>query len=625
MKKTFGLLAHVDAGKTTLSERILFETGARRSCGRVDEGNTLLDSDEMERRRGITIFTGAAHFVYGDNEYDLLDTPGHMDFGAEAERAVRTMDFAVIIVSAVEGVQGHTQTIWHMLERHGVPVFFFLNKIDREGADVAGTMRQIQLLLTPDAVLMDGSEDAAENTAMLDEALMERYLSGTCTERDWQEALTRMTAQRSIFPCFCGCARSGDGVAPFLAALDALTQPVRPDALQCIPFRVRHEKNGTRLTFLKVAGGILRAKQLWNGEKINEIRLYSGERFQTAEQAEAGCICAVTGLTQPLPQDNTVVPLLRAKVLFDDSVPARTVLGWFRELEDENPELQVEWDESLQEIQIHIMGRIQLEILQECVQRKYGAHIEFGPCRILYCETIARPANGYGHFEPLRHYAEVHVRLEPAARGSGISFASELSGDVLAQQYQNLIRTHVLEKQHVGVLTGAPLTDVRVVLTAGRAHEKHTEGGDFREATYRAIRQGLMGAETVLLEPWQTFTVTCPLDDAGRVMAELQARGCTFSMPESNAAFAVIQGRGAASGLLDFGDAMVSLTRGRGMFHAQFDGYAPCGNTDEVVEAAGYEPEHDLDNPCGSVFCSHGAGYPVAWNDVPDCVHCDKV
>lgn len=625
MNKTFGLLAHVDAGKTTLSERILFESGARRSCGRVDEGSTLLDSDEMERRRGITIYTGVAHFKYNNNDYDLLDTPGHTDFGAEAERAVAAMDFAVIVVSAVEGVQGHTQTVWQMLRRRRVPTFFFLNKIDREGADVPGTMQQIRLLLTQDAVLMDDSEEAAENTAMLDEDLMERYLSGACTEYDWRNALTRMTAQRKIFPCFCGCARSGEGVARFLSALDALTEPQRTDTLECIPFRVRHEKNGTRLTFLKIAGGELHAKQLWNGEKINEIRLYSGEQFRTVERAETGCICAVTGPSAPLPQDNMLVPLLRAKVLFDDSIPARTMLGWFRELEDENPELQVDWSEQLQDIQVHIMGRIQLEILQECMMRQYGVSVSFGPCRILYRETIAAPANGYGHFEPLRHYAEVHIRLEPAPRGSGISFDSELSGDMLAVQYQNLIRTHVMEKQHIGVLTGAPLTDVRVVLTNGRAHEKHTEGGDFREATYRAIRQGLMSAQNILLEPWQLFTITCSLEDTGRVMSELQARGCTFSMPEAHPSLAVICGRGPASGLMDFGDLLISLTRGRGMLHMQFDGYEPCSHTDDVIAAVGYDAERDTDNPCGSVFCSHGAGYPVPWNEVPDCVHCEKI
>ncbi len=624
MNKTFGLLAHVDAGKTTLSERILFETGARRSCGRVDDGNTLLDSDEIERSRGITIFTGVAHFTYGDHTYDLLDTPGHMDFGMEAERAISAMDFAVIIVDAVEGVQGHTQTVWQMLKQRGVPTFFFLNKIDREGADVAETMRQIHLLLTPDAVLLDGSEEAAENAAMLDESLMEQYLSGACTREDWREALTCMTAQRRIFPCFCGCARSGEGVKDFLSALDALTQPKRSEQLACIPFRVRHEKNGVRLTFMKVAGGTLHAKQIWNGEKINEIRLYSGEQYRTVEQAEAGCICVVTGLTAPLPHNHMLVPLLRTRVLFDESLSAHAVLGWFRQLEDEDPTLQVEWNERLKEIQVHVMGPIQLEILQETVARRFGAHIAFGPCRILYRETIAHPVNGYGHFEPLRHYAEVHVRLEPAPRGSGISFASELSGDVLAQQYQNLIRTHVMEKQHVGVLTGAPLTDLRVVLINGRAHEKHTEGGDFREATYRAIRQGLMQAENVLLEPWQSITVTCEAGDVGRVMAELQARGCSFSMPEADAAMTVIRGRGPASALLDFGDVFVPMTRGRGMLHMEFDGYEPCLRADDVIAEMGYEPEHDLENPCGSIFCSHGAGYPVPWDEVPEHVHCEK-
>lgn len=620
-----GLLAHVDAGKTTLSERILFETGTRRSCGSVDRGNTLLDNDEMERRRGITIFTGTAHFQYGDNDYDLLDTPGHMDFGAETERAIVAMDFAILVVSAVEGVQGHTQTIWHMLKQHHVPTFFFLNKIDRDGADISGTMQQIQLLLTPDAVLMDGSEEAAENVAMLDETLMEQYVSGTCTADDWRNALTHMIAQQRLFPCFCGCARSGEGVREFLSAMDALTLPHYSEELRCIPFRVRHEPNGTRLTFLKIAGGTLRAKQVWNGEKIDEIRLYSGEQFKTVPEAKAGCICAVTGLTLPLPRDGKLIPLLRANVVFDDNLSARTVLGWFRTLEDETPELQVEWREQLQEIHVHIMGRMQLEILQEYMMRKHGAVISFGPCRMMYRETIAHAANGYGHFEPLRHYAEVHVRLDPTPPGSGILFASELSGDVLAPQYQKLICTHVMEKQHIGVLTGAPLTDVRVVLTAGRAHEKHTEGGDFREATYRAIRQGLMGAENILLEPWQSFTVTCALDDTGRIMSELQARNCTFSMQETQLALAVLCGRGPASGLLDLGNMFASMTRGRGTLHVEFDGYQPCTHADDVIAATAYDAEHDVDNPCASIFCSHGAGYPVAWNEVPNCVHCDKV
>lgn len=617
MNKTFGILAHVDAGKTTLSERILYRTGAIRSCGRVDNGDAYLDSGRIERARGITVFTGQAHFSYDGCEYDLLDTPGHADFSAEMERAVRAMDYAVLVVSAVEGVQGHTITVWRILERAQVPVFVFINKTDRQGADCERVMQELRRLLSTDAVLLEQSEACEEAIAERDDALLERYLSGECAPED---ILIRLIAERRLFPCMAGSALQDIGVAEFLSAFHRLTVPRAPE--QARAFRIRRDANGTRLTFYKAGQQPLLAKSMLDGEKINEIRLYHGDKYTTVQSAPPGCICAVTGLTQPLPFEGECQPILRARVESDRDMHA--VLAMCRTLEEEDPALQVQWSEETQEVTIGVMGRVQLEILSELAQERFGIPISFGRAALIYRETIAQPAPGFGHFEPLRHYAEVHLWLEPGARGSGITFRSALSTDELDAHWQNLIRTHIFEREHRGVLTGSPVTDICFVLANARAHLKHTEGGDFRQAVWRAVRQGLMSAQSVLLEPVYAFQIECGIDQVGRILSDLTARSCEMQPPEIGAARAQLSGRGPASELLEYPAELTDFTRGKGTIALRLDGWQECHNSAEVIERSGYQAERDTEQPMHSIFCSYGAGYPVQWDEVPQAVHCEK-
>lgn len=620
MNKTFGILAHVDAGKTTLSERILYRTGAIRTCGRVDDGAAYLDSDRIERARGITIFTGQAHFCYEGCEYDLLDTPGHADFSAEMERAIRAMDYAVLVVSAAEGVQGHTMTIWRILEQAQIPAFLFVNKIDRSGADRDRVMEEIRRLLSPDAVWLEQSEACEEFIAERDDELLEQYLLGECTPEDLEQGLIDLIAARRIFPCMSGSALQDVGVAEFLRAFHRLTVPRIPE--QARAFRIRRDAGGTRLTFYKVGQQPLAAKSVLDGEKINEIRLYHGEKYTTVQSAPPGCICAVTGLTQPLPSEGECQPILRARVESEHDIHA--VLRMCRILEEEDPALQVQWNEETQEITIGVMGRVQLEILCEIAQERFGIPIAFGKASLIYRETIAAPAAGFGHFEPLRHYAEVHLWLEPGARGSGITFRSGLKTDVLDAHWQNLIQTHIFEREHRGVLTGSPVTDICFVLANGRAHLKHTEGGDFRQATWRAVRQGLMSAQSILLEPVYAFRIQCEIDQIGRILSDLTARHCETEPPEIGAVHAEITGRGPAAELLDYPEELTDLTRGKGTMALRMDGWQECHNSAEVIERIGYQAERDTEQPMHSIFCSHGAGYPVPWDEVPQAVHCEK-
>lgn len=628
-----GLLAHVDAGKTTLSEQLLYQGGAIRSAGRVDDQNALLDSDPLERRRGITIFSGQSSFRLGDLQVELVDTPGHVDFSGEMERCLPVLDVAIVVISAVEGVQGHTETIFHLLEQYHIPTMCFINKIDRAGADVPGVMSRLTQLL-PGAVILwpeHLEEPHREQLAEQSEALMEAYFDGNTEESFWLEQARELLQQRLLFPCFCGCALSGEGVDSLLRGLAQLGH-VQRDSTGPLSLRVYQvRRDGPfRVSFVKVLRGTLHAKDTVGGEKINELRRYSGAKFTPLQEATAGMLCGVTGLTVPPgtvlgedtpPQHTASQPALMARVLFDPSLHPLTVLDKLRILEEEEPLLGVDWQEETQQIRVHIMGAIQLEVLQELMAQRFGLDISFGPCQVLYQETLAAPVEGWGHFEPLRHYAEVHLRLEPAPRGEGITFRSECSTDVLALNWQRLIGTHVLECAHPGALTGSPLTDVRVVLLGGRSHEKHTEGGDFREATYRAIRQGLFSGESVLLEPWYAFSVSIEPSLAGRVMADVQRMGGEFEPPLSQGERQVITGRAPAAEMMDYAQELCDFSRGRGILSLRLDGYALCHNAAQVIEQMGYDRERDTARPAGSVFCSHGSGYLVPWDEAPSHMH----
>lgn len=650
MKKTIGILAHVDAGKTTFSEQVLYHAHSIARAGRVDHQDAFLDSHPIERARGITVFSDQAVFDYGENRYFLVDTPGHVDFSAEMERAVQILDYAIIVVSGVEGVQSHTETVWQLTRRYGVPVFFFINKTDREGADPARVRAEIARKLTDDLVDFTGYGEGdgpwVEELAQRDEILLETYLDTGYDVGVWRDAAVRSIRSRHVFPCFSGSALLDQGVEAFWKAFDSLTQTdyagEEGAPLSGRVYKVRHDAAGNRLTYVKLLTGSLRAKEEVNctlrgrvaeeTEKIHEIRACHGSRLSPIASASAGDLCVVLGLTGVKPGDGigaagegmdyAMVPMLSARVIHDPAVPVKNVLQIFRILEDEDPMLTVRWEEQLQEIQVQIMGSIQLEVLQEIARTRYGLDVTFGECRVLYRETLVRSARGCGHFEPLRHYAEVHLRLDPLPRGSGLQFASECHLDDLDANFQNLIRTHVLEKEHRGVLLGAPLTDVRITLLMGRAHLKHTEGGDFREATYRAVRQGLMGAESMILEPMMAFTVLAPDDAMGRILTDIQRMHGSFDPPENDRDRVRITGTAPVASMMNYQRELTAFTRGRGSMASRFAGYAPCHNPEEVIRDRGYEPLRDVANTPDSVFCAKGAGFTVPWDEAPGHMHC---
>lgn len=663
MRTTFGVLAHVDSGKTTFSEQILYQTGVVREPGRVDAGTAVMDGDAVEKARGITIYADQCPFSYQGDDYYLLDTPGHVDFSAETERAVTALDYAVLLVDASAGAAAHTVTLYKMLERFEIPVFFFLNKTDLATADVEGTMADIREKLTGDAFLLDGpgdleelSEALVEFAAERDEELMEDYLEGKAiTGERLTRVLTELIRNRKAFVCMKGSARDGTGIAGFLEVFHRLTRTgYREDGpFLGLVYKIRHDGRGQRVVFLKVLSGTLRGRDevclpepsgdreedRQEPEKVHEIRIYTGQKSRTADAAPAGSLCAVTGLALPKCGDLVcgpegwdreeffgmarpefrMIPALQAQVVSDTAKP-HVLLGQLRILEDEDPQLAVECRED-QSILVNVMGAIQLEVLRQVLQDRFGTEASFLPPRILYRETIAAPVMGFGHYEPLRHYAEVHLRLEPAPRGSGISFASECHVDELAANYQNLVKTHVFERVHKGVLTGSPLTDVKIVLTAGRAHLKHTEGGDFREAVYRAVRQGLEKAETLLLEPWYRFAVTADQEFTGRILSDIQKRSGRFDPPEQAGNTVFIQGTGPAASFLDYGVELAAATRGRGSLSMVWAGYEPCHNPEEVIRERDYDRGADKENPSSSVFCSHGAGFVVNWKEVEQYIH----
>lgn len=638
-----GILAHVDAGKTTLAEAMLFDAGTIRTCGRVDRGDSHLDTDLMERDRGITIFSSQAALVHAGTAITLVDSPGHVDFSAEAERTLTALDLAVLVVGANDGIQGHTRTLWRLLERHGIPTIIFANKIDLL-PDAGSPAERDALLATLRARLSEGclpvEELTGEAAAMTDEAALEEFLE----TGELSDATTRrLFAERHVFPCLFGSALKNEGVAELLDAIAKLA-PDRawPGEFAARVYRVSRGDRGERIAWLKITGGELHARQQVDGvadgipwsEKINELRIYTGSRFEPISNASAGGVCAVTGLShvrpgdalgaEPAPERPTLAPVLTYGVLTGNA-DIHTVLSALRELTEEDPMLAVSWDEHLQEIRLRLMGAVQLEVVRDLMARRYGLDIDFGPGSILYKETISRPVMGVGHFEPLRHYAEVHLRLDPAPRGSGVTFGSECSEDDLDRNWQRLILTNAQERELVGVLAGAPVTDVRITLVGGRAHLKHTEGGDFRQATYRAMRQALMTArelgKCMLLEPWYAFELELPTDKVGRAMSDLTRMSARFGSPEQMGDEARLAGEVPASELGDYALQLAEYTSGQGRISLEFSGYEPCHDSQHVIEEAEYDPEADLPNTPDSVFCSHGAGYTVKWHEVPEHAH----
>ena len=644
---TLGILAHVDAGKTTLSEAMLYQSGRLRRLGRVDHKDAFLDTEPLERERGITIFSKQAVFPLGERDVTLLDTPGHADFSSEMERTLQVLDCAVLVISGTDGVQAHTRTLWRLLERYQVPTFLFVNKMDLPGADRETLLAQLRSSLDDGCVDFSLDQDRDhfyESAAMCSEEALEHYLSeGTVPE----DALVEMVARRQLFPCWFGSALRLEGVAEFLEGLERYApRPRWPEAFGARIYKVARDSQGTRLTYLKVTGGSLRVKQLltnrredmepeavWE-EKADQLRIYSGSKFQTAEEAPAGTVCAVTGLSrtfpgqglgiEPLGAPPSLEPVLTYRVLLPEGSDPHTALAKLRLLEEEDPQLHVVWREQLREIHVQLMGEVQLDILQSLLAERFGLEVSFDAGGILYRETIAAPVEGVGHYEPLRHYAEVHLLLEPGERGSGLRFAAACPPDMLEGHWQRLVLTHLEEREHLGVLTGSPITDMKITLVAGRAHLKHTEGGDFRQATYRAVRQGLMEAESILLEPWYDFRLELPAESVGRALSDLQRMAGETAPPELEGEEAVLTGRAPVACLRDYGREVTAYTRGRGRLFCTLGGYAPCHDQETVVAALDYDPERDLEQPADSVFCDHGAGYTVEWHHVKAHMHVDS-
>ena len=633
---TTGIMAHVDAGKTTLTEAMLYLTGNIRRLGRVDHGDAFLDTQELERERGITIYAKQAILRRGDLELTLVDTPGHVDFSAETERALQVLDCAILVVSAADGVQGHTETLWQLLEEAGVPVFLFVNKMDQPNEGKDAILKQLEGRLGHGFVDMTDPEARGEGAALCSEELMERYLSG---EEFTQEELAALVVQRQLFPVYFGSALQVEGVEELLDGIQAYTlEPEWPQDFGARVFKITRDERGERLTWLKVTGGQLRVREVLHGpnweEKVNQIRLYSGAKFTAVDVAPAGTVCAVTGLTRTAAGEGLgaeenwtgprLEPVLSYQVIPPEGVDASTLLERLRRLEEEDPQLQVEWEPHAEQVRVKLMGQVHREVLERELRRRFMLDVTFGPGSIVYLETLAKPVEGVGHFEPLRHYAEVHLLLEPLERGAGLQIDTVCSEDVLDGNWQRLILTHLVERQHVGVLTGSPITDLKLTLLTGKGHLKHTEGGDFRQATYRAIRQGLMMGETILLEPWYTFRLEVPGESVGRAMTDVQRMCGEFEGPQMRGEMAVLTGSLPVSEVGDYWSQVAAYTQGRGRFSCRLDGYRPCHNTQQVVEERGYDPDRDVDNPSGSVFCDHGAGVHVPWNEVRSHMHVDS-
>ncbi len=665
-----GLLAHVDAGKTTLSEAMLYLSGSIRKMGRVDNRDVFLDTYELERERGITIFSKQA-VMHLENEMHvtLLDTPGHVDFSAEMERTLQVLDYAILVISGADGVQGHTETLWHLLSRYQIPTFLFINKMDQDGTNEDRLMEELQRRLSTGCVNFSAAGTDAEirlsdgifleNAAMCDESLLEMYLeTGTLTA----DKLAASIQERKIFPCFFGSALKLTGVDTFVKGLsEYMMCPAYPVYFGAKVYKIARDEQGNRLTYLKVTGGKLAVKETISGccacskanrqtavegsaaenagskwqEKINQIRIYSGAKYELANEAEAGMVCAVTGLTKTYPGEGLGIeeeselpvlePVLNYRIGLPEECDVHGMLKNLRQLEEEEPLLHIVWNEILGEIHAQLMGAVQIEVLKRLIEERFGVCVEFDAGNIVYKETISNIVEGVGHFEPLRHYAEVHLLLAPGERGSGLQFFADCSEDVLDRNWQRLILTHLEEKEHKGVLIGAPITDINITLKAGRAHLKHTEGGDFRQATYRAVRQGLKQAQSILLEPYYEYRLEVPADMIGRAMSDIQRMSGEFELPVQEGETAVLKGSVPVVNMRDYQTELISYTKGRGRLFCTLKGYFPCHNTEEIIEAVAYDSERDIENPTGSVFCAHGAGFVVKWNEVPEYMHLDSI
>ena len=640
-----GILAHVDAGKTTMSEAILYETGKLKKMGRVDNRDAFLDTFALERARGITIFSKQAVFPLGDTFVTLLDTPGHVDFSAEMERTLQVLDYAVLIVSGADGVQGHTETLWRLLKRYRIPVFLFVNKMDQKGTDRDAVLASLKERLDHGVVDFSGvsgnceilgtSDETAEEIATCDEALLEAYLAdGGLKTADVRNAIQ----DRKLFPCFFGSALKLTGVREFLTSLGEFAScPDYTKDFGAKVFKISRDETGVRMTHLKITGGTLKIRDSLSPdseEKINQIRLYSGSKFEALKEAEPGMVVAVTGISDTRPgqvfgtASESALPLLEPvltyRILLPFGTDSHTMLKNMRMLEEEDPQLHIVWNEALGEIQAQVMGDVQMEILKSQVQERFGVEIEFGEGNIVYKETIAKIVEGVGHFEPLRHYAEVHLLMEPGEPGSGLVFEADCSEDMLDRNWQRLILTHLEEKRFRGILTGSEITDMKITLIAGRAHQKHTEGGDFRQATYRAVRQGLCEAGCVLLEPYYAFRLEVPSENLGRAMADLDRMQGEFSAPEQDGSIALLTGTAPVSTMRNYQRDVISYTKGRGRLTLSLSGYEPCHNAEEVIAASGYDFDSDLQDPAGSVFCSHGAGFVVPWDEVKQYMHVES-
>lgn len=652
-KLVTGILAHVDAGKTTLSEALLYFGGSIRKPGRVDKGDAFLDTYGQERERGITIFSKEARISYKALQLTLLDTPGHVDFSAEMERTLQVLDMAILVISASAGVQGHTRTLWRLLNRYGVPIFVFVNKMDQPDTDRETILEKLKADLSEYCIDFTNqeTEEFFENIAVSDEGALNEFLT---TDRICDETIQKLIRERKIFPCFFGSALKLTGVEELLNGLLRYTGgTVYPAGFGARIFKITRDAQGNRLTHMKITGGSLKARDELSGmgeasfqsggqirrrepwtEKINQIRLYSGEKFETHAEVTAGEICAVTGLTKTRAGEGLgfergtvrpeLSPILSYSVLLPDGMDAAVMLQKLRQLEEEEPQLHIVWDERNKEIKAQIMGQVQTEVYRNLIRERFGVDVDFGTGSIVYKETIANTVEGVGHFEPLRHYAEVHLLLEPGLPGSGLRISSDCREDLLDLNWQRLVLTHLEEKEHPGVLAGAPITDMKITLKAGRAHLKHTEGGDFRQATYRALRQGLMQAENVLLEPYYDFRLEVPDSAVGRAMSDLDKMRGNFSLQQSGTGTAVLEGMAPMALLQDYQKEVVSYTKGAGQLHLSLKGYFPCHNTEEVLENAGYDPERDVENPSSSVFCAHGAGFLVAWDEAPSYMHLES-
>ncbi len=631
-----GILAHVDAGKTTLAESILYTTGNIRKLGRVDHGDAFLDTYALERSRGITIFSKQAEVRLNNKEITLLDTPGHVDFSAEMERTLQVLDYAILVISGADGVQGHVQTLWKLLEHYQIPTFLFVNKMDQPGTNQAALMAELQKRLSDRCVNFSvdrSAENFSETIAMCDEALLEKYLEG---EELVTSDIQKLIYERNIYPCFFGSALKLEGIDEFLNAIDEFTiTPNYSDTFGATVYKVSRDKQGTRLTHLKITGGTLKVKTLLKeDEKVDQIRIYSGDSFETVNEVSAGSICVVTGLNtaaigeglgnEPQSLPPVLEPVLTYQIILPEGSDTHGTFLKLKQLEEEEPELHIVWNDSLGEIHAQVMGEVQIEILKSLIEERFRLQVEFGTGNIVYKETIAEPVEGNGHYEPLRHYAEVRLLLEPTERGSGLSFGADVSEDVLDKNWQRLILTHLAEKSHKGVLTGSDITDLKITVVNGRSHNKHTEGGDFRQATYRAVRQGLKKAKSILLEPIYEYQLEIPTEMIGRAMSDIQKMYGEFLPPEMDGDTAILKGTAPVIHMRNYQMEVVAYTKGLGRLFCTLKGYAPCHNADEIIEQLGYDAEGDLDNPTGSVFCDHGAGFTVPWDEVDAYMHTES-